>query len=136
MKEITLRATFDNVEKVTDFINNELEQLNCPINIQMLIDIVIDEVFSNIVRYAYSPDTGDATVRFDAEENPLRVVMTFIDSGKPFNPLDTDDPDVTLPASERKEGGLGIFIVKKTMDSVTYSYRDGQNILTIRKILV
>lgn len=136
MKEITLKATIENIDKVTDFINNELEQIDCPLKTQMQIDIVIDEIFGNIARYAYSPDTGLATVQFEAAENPFSAVITFIDSGKPFNPLKTDEPDVTLAASERKEGGLGIFIVKKTMDELSYCYREGQNVLTIRKILV
>ena len=136
MKEITLQATIENIEKVTDFINTELENLDCPLKTQVQIDIMIDEIFGNIARYAYSPATGNAAVRFEAEENPLRAVIAFIDSGKPFNPLKTAEPDVTLSAEERQEGGLGIFIVKKTMDELSYCYRDGHNILTVIKYLV
>ena len=136
VKELTVEAAIENIEKVTDFVNSELDELGCPLKAQMQIDVAIDELFGNIARYAYSPDTGNATVRFDAEENPLRAVITFIDSGKPFNPLDSAEPDTTLSAEERQVGGLGIFIVKKTMDDISYRYCDGQNILTIRKILV
>ena len=136
MKEITLQATIENIETVTDFINNELEGLDCPLKTQMQIDIMIDEIFGNIARYAYGSDTGEATVRFSAEQNPVCAVIAFIDSGKPFNPLESAEPDITLSANERKEGGLGIFIVRKTMDDLSYCYRDGQNILTIRKNLV
>ena len=76
---------------------------------------------------------GKATVRFEVEEAPLSVIITFIDNGKPFNPLKQADPDIHLSAPERNEGGLGIFLVKKTMNLVEYEYKNGQNILKIKK---
>ena len=98
------------------------------------MDVAIDEIFSNIAHYAYNPETGPATVRVEVEENPLSVVITFMDHGIPYDPLAEERPDTTkLSASERPIGGLGLFIVKKTMDDVSYAYKDGQNILTIRK---
>lgn len=133
MKEITVPATLDNVETVTEFVNEQLNALRCPPPVRTQVDIAIDEVFSNIVRYAYSPGEGPATVRVDAEEEPRRVVITFIDQGKPYNPLTTAAPDMTLAAKQRHIGGLGVFMVKNTMDDVAYEYRDGMNILTIRK---
>ena len=102
---------------------------------QMQIDIAIDELFSNIARYAYNPDVGPATVRVEVQENPMAVVITFIDKGVPYDPLKKEDPDVTLSAEERDIGGLGIYMVKKSMDEVLYEYRDGQNILKIKKKL-
>lgn len=63
------------------------------------------------------------------------ISITFSDSGKPYNPLEKPDPDVTLSAEERSIGGLGIFMVKKSMDDMRYEYKDGQNILTITKRL-
>ena len=133
MKELTLDATIENIPAVTDLIDAELEALNCPIRVQTQIDVAADELFSNIANYAYAPGTGSATVRVEIEENPSGVVITFIDRGKPYNPLEKEDPDISLPAEERPIGGLGVFIVKKTMDAVSYEYRDGQNILTIKK---
>ena len=133
MKEITLKAEIGNIPQVIAFIEEQLEKVACPLRAQMQIDVAVDELFSNIVRYAYSPGEGPATVRVDAEEEPRRVVITFIDHGKPYNPLTTAAPDMTLAAKQRHIGGLGVFMVKKTMDDVAYEYRDGMNILTIRK---
>lgn len=100
---------------------------------QMQIDIAIDELFGNIAHYAYNPEVGPATVRVEVVEEPLSVVITFIDNGVPYDPLKKDDPDITLSAEEREIGGLGIYMVKKTMDEISYEYNDGQNILKIRK---
>ena len=133
MKELTIAATVENIETVTHFVNEQLETLDCPRKVQMQIDIAIDELFGNIVHYAYNPDVGDATVRVEVTEEPLAVVITFIDKGVPYDPLAKADPNITLSAEEREIGGLGIFMVKKTMDDITYEYKDGQNILTIKK---
>ena len=133
MKELTIAATVENIETVTDFVNEQLEALDCPMKAQMQIDIAIDELFGNIAHYAYNPDVGDATVRVEVTEEPLAVVITFIDKGVPYDPLSKADPNITLSAEEREIGGLGIFMVKKTMDDITYEYKDGQNILTIKK---
>lgn len=135
MKELTIKAAIENIEKVTNFVNTELEALDCPYKAEMQIDLAIDELFGNIANYAYNPETGDATVRLEVEEDPLSVIITFSDNGKPFNPLEAKEPDTTLSAEERQIGGLGIFIVKKYMDMIDYDYRDGQNILRIKKAL-
>lgn len=135
MKELTIAATLENTEAVTDFVNGELEALDCPIKAQMQIDIAIDELFSNIARYAYAPRTGEATIRVESMNDPFTVVVTFIDKGVPYNPLEKKDPDVTLSAEDRQIGGLGIYMVKKSMDAMEYEYKDGQNILSIKKIL-
>lgn len=133
MKEMTITATVENIEKVTDFVNEQLEAIGCPMKAQMQIDVAIDELFGNIAHYAYNPETGPTTVRVEVTEAPASVIVTFIDHGIPYDPLKKDDPDLTLSADEREIGGLGIFMVKKTMDEITYEYRDGQNILRIRK---
>lgn len=133
MKELTIEAAVDNIEAVTEFINEELESLDCPLKAQTQIDIAIDELFGNIARYAYQPEIGNATVRLEVENDPLSVVITFIDNGVPFNPLEQEEPDVTASAKDRKIGGLGIFLVKKTMNLVEYEYNNGQNILKIKK---
>ncbi len=135
MKEITVDATVDNIEQVTNFINDELEKLDCPMKAQIQIDVAIDELFSNIALYAYNPEVGKATVKVEVNENPLSVIITFIDNGIPYDPLAKEDPDVTLSAEERGIGGLGIYMVKKSMDDVNYEYKDGRNILQIKKHL-
>ena len=133
MKEITLAATVENIETVTEFVNAQLELIDCPIKVQMQIDIAIDELFGNIAHYAYNTEVGSATVRVEVSEAPLAVIITFIDNGVPYDPLGKDDPDITLSAEEREIGGLGIYMVKKSMDEITYEYKDGQNILKIKK---
>jgi len=133
MKEITVAATVENIEAVTDVVNQQLEAVDCPMKALMQIDIAIDEVFSNIAHYAYTPETGNVTVRIEVEDNPQAAVITFIDSGVPYNPLTQTEPDITLSADERPIGGLGIFMVKKTMDELSYEHKSGMNILTFRK---
>ncbi len=133
MREITVAAAVEEVSQVTDFVNAQLAELGCSERIRIQVDVAIDEIFSNIANYAYGPERGEATVRVDVEEEPLCVIITFIDRGKPFDPLSRADPDITLPAAARPIGGLGLFMVKQTMDGVGYAFRDGRNILTVRK---
>ncbi|RKI38091.1 ATP-binding protein [bacterium D16-51] len=133
MKELTIAATVENIQTVTDFVNEQLEAIGCPMKAQTQIDIAIDELFGNIVHYAYHPEIGAATVRVEVEEEPLAVRISFIDNGISYDPLARDDPDVTLSAEEREIGGLGIYMVKKIMDNISYEYKDGQNILRILK---
>ena len=135
MKELTVAATVENIETVTDFVNEQLEALDCPMKAQMQIDIAIDELFGNIAHYAYNPEVGSATVRVEVIEDPLAVTITLIDNGVPYDPLAKADPDTTLSAEERDIGGLGIYMVKKSMDDIIYEYKDGQNILKIKKYL-
>ena len=135
MKELIIDATAENIPAVTDFVNEQLETHGCSMKVQMQIDIAIDELFGNIAHYAYDPDVGPATVRVDLIEKPLSVVITFMDNGVPYDPLKKEDPDTTLSAEERQIGGLGIYMVKKSMDAVEYEYKDGQNILKITKNL-
>ncbi len=133
MKEMVVAATIESIPEVTAFVDEQLEQLECPMKTQMQVDVAIDELFSNIAYYAYNPEIGSATVRVEVTEDPIAVVITFIDNGVPYDPLAKADPDVTLPIEEREIGGLGIYMVKKTMDDVSYEYKDGQNILRIKK---
>ena len=133
MKEMTVRALVKNIPIVTAFVDEQLEELGCPMKAQLQIDVAIDELFGNIARYAYGDGTGDATVRFDFDEATRTVSITFMDSGGPFNPLEQDEPDVTRSAEEREVGGLGIFLVRKTMDNMVYRSAHGCNVLTIQK---
>ena len=133
MKEITLPAIIENISRVTAFVDEQLEALDCPMKAQIQIDVAIDELFGNIARYAYAPGTGEAAVRFDFDADTRTVSITFLDSGIPFDPLARAAPDIHAPAAERGVGGLGIYLVRKTMDRVDYRYADGKNILTIQK---
>ena len=135
MKEITLEARQENVRALTEMVDAELEQLDCPMKAQMQIDVAVEELFVNIAHYAYEPETGSATIRVETQRDPDRVTITFLDRGVPYDPLSRPDPDVTLPAEERQIGGLGVYMVKKSMDDIKYEYRDGQNVLTIVKTL-
>jgi len=135
MKELTIEATVENIGKVTAFVDEQLAAIGCPLKAQTQINIAIDELFGNIAHYAYNPEIGSATVLVEVEEAPLAVQITFIDDGKPYNPLVKEDPDVTLSAREREIGGLGIYMVKKSMDKVSYEYKDGQNVLRILKTM-
>lgn len=134
MKELTTKANVECLDTVTSFIDEELESLGCPPKAQIQIDVAIDEIFSNIAYYAYEDGNGLVTVQIEKGEDSPGVNITFIDSGTPYDPLKREDPDTTLSASDRQIGGLGIFIVKKTMDSVIYEYKDGHNILRIFKL--
>ena len=134
MDQITVSAEVNQVKTVTRFVNEHLEALGCSERIKIQVDVAIDEIFSNIAHYAYDPETGPATVMVEVEEVPLSVVITFVDHGVPYDPLAEARPDVSrLPKEERPIGGLGLFMVRKIMDDISYEYRDGQNILTIRK---
>lgn len=136
MQELNVQAKTENLEQVIDFVNQQLEKINCSMKAQIQIDVAVEEIFVNVSHYAYQSNVGEVIVRIQICQTPLKVVITFIDKGIPYNPLDKKDPDVTLSAEEREIGGLGIYMVKKSMDNVTYVYEEGQNILTIYKEIV
>jgi anti-sigma regulatory factor (Ser/Thr protein kinase) len=133
VSEIMVDATVENMDKVVSFVEEQLDAIDCPMKAKTQINIAIDELFSNISFYAYNPEVGTATVRVDVENNPPAVVVTFIDQGKEYNPLEKDEPDITASAEDRPIGGLGVFMVKKMMDAIEYEYKNGQNILKIKK---
>ena len=135
MKELIIEAKDENLSKVIEFVEEQLESYDCPMKTVMQVDIAVEEIFVNIAHYAYNPSIGTAKVRAEVTEDPLQVTLTFVDNGVPYDPLAKEDPDITLSAEDRQIGGLGIFMVKKSMDDMSYEYKDGQNILTIKKIL-
>ncbi len=133
MKKLTIQATVDNLDEVLAFVDGILEAADCPMKTQMQIDVAVEEIFVNIANYAYTPDVGNAVIGVDVIGEPPCAHISFSDSGMPYNPLEKEDPDVTLTAEQRAIGGLGIFMVKKTMDAMDYEYRHGQNLLTLIK---
>lgn len=136
MPTITLPATLENMDTVIAFVDQQLEPYCCPMEIQFQIDVAVEEMYVNIAHYAYTDRTGEACISCHVEEGtPPQAVIELRDSGTPYNPLARQDPDVSLSAEERAIGGLGIFMVKKSMDQVDYRHEDGFNILTMRKSL-
>ena len=133
MKEMTLKATIENITPVTEWLGGILEEAGCEIKVQRRIFVAVDELFSNIAHYAYAPETGMVTVRVTLRQDPRAVEISFVDSGAPYNPLTHEDPVSGLTSKERKNGGFGIYIVKKSMDDVCYTYADGCNVTTIVK---
>ena len=135
VKEIEVDAVDAKLDEVMEFLEQNLEAVDCSPKAQMQICVAAEEIFVNIAHYAYGSEIGKATVRVELSGDPVTVTITFMDNGVPFDPLAKEDPDVTLAADERKIGGLGIFMTKKTMDDVTYEYKDGKNILQMKKTL-
>ncbi|MBQ9275984.1 MAG: SpoIIE family protein phosphatase [Clostridia bacterium] len=129
----TVAADIDNLPIVLKNTEDFLEDKGATPKVLNQLSIAIEEVFANVAHYAYPPKTGECTIDLNLKDKVFSI--TFTDQGTPYNPLEKDDPDVTLSAEERKEGGLGIFMTKKLMDNILYEHKDGQNILTLEKKL-
>ena len=123
----------EQLQVLLDKVDALLEQQDCSPKAQYQIDVCIEEIFVNIASYAYPDGNGNASFAFGFDENERLMTLVIKDSGVPFNPLERAEPDITLSADEREIGGLGIFITKKTMDTVSYEYKNGNNILTMTK---
>lgn len=135
MKELEIEAVRKNTYSVLAFVDEDLEAAECPMLTQTAIDIAVEEIFVNIANYAYGEETGTVVIQVTIHEDPPSAEITFIDTGVQYDPLANPDPDITLPSNKRKKGGMGIFMVKKSMDEMTYKYEGGKNILTIKKAL-
>ncbi len=133
--KIEIQALTENLQTVLNFIDIHLAQMGASVKIQTQIEVAVEELFVNIAYYAYSPDIGNVVINVEKDFEKKQISFTFTDTGKPYNPLEKPDPDITLSAEERSIGGLGIYMVKKSMDDIRYEYKNGQNILTIMKKL-
>lgn len=133
MEEIVLNAQDNFLDGVNDFIDGILEENGCPPDVVLKVNLCVEEIFVNIAHYAYKPEVGKAKILCEVRKNPRRVVIIFYDKGRPFNPLEREDPDISATAQERDIGGLGIFLVKRTMDRVEYNFEDGKNRLLLEK---
>lgn len=129
------KASISDIPAVTAFAEEVMEKLECPMKTVYQVNVAIDEMYSNIVKYGYGDEPGPVTVQLIEKEDPHCLYIRFEDEGIPYNPLTKEDPDVTLSAEKRGIGGLGIFVVKKTMDDMRYKYENGKNILSIMKKL-
>ena len=132
MEKLTIDATVENLPEATEFITSSLEEKNCSMKTIMQMELVIEEIFVNVASYAYRPTVGLVTIckELDAQS----ITISFIDSGVAYNPLAREDPDVNAKIEDRDIGGLGIFLVKKNVDEIFYERKDGQNILTMKKL--
>ena len=129
----TFPAKVEALSDVLGFVDRTLESYECPMKIQTAICVAIEEVFVNVAHYAYGDGEGDMMLGIGFDEESRNITFRMSDKGTPFDPLKKPDPDITLSAEEREIGGLGIFITKKTMDTVSYAYENGENILTMIK---
>ena len=135
-KEITVSANVESLTAVNEFVADLIAPTNCPMGVQMKIELIVEEIFVNIANYAYDDAGGTATVRGVVAGEPPVLTLSFADEGIPYNPLSQDAPDLSLSVENRPIGGLVIFIVRKNADDVTYEHKDGKNILTVAKKLV
>lgn len=134
-KSLIVDATMENLDRVIGFVEGMLEEAMCPVKICMQISVSLEEIYVNVVNYAYGDKVGMCEIEAELleEDDSREISIVIIDSGKEFNPLAKEDPDITLSAEERKIGGLGIYMVKKSMDEVVYEYTSGQNRLMMKK---
>lgn len=132
---LTVEANIENIETVTDFVNDQLKLMGCSKRAMRQIDVALDELFSNVCNYAYGSETGHATIKVKELPESNSVQITLEDTGIPFDPLSHDDPDVSKRLEDRAIGGLGILMVKRTMNKVHYEYSKGVNTLTVVKTL-
>ena len=129
----TFPAKTEALSDVLGFVDQMLDRFGCPMKIQMAVCVAIEEVFVNVAHYAYPEGQGDVTLSVSFDEGSSTVTFRMIDQGVPFDPLKKPDPDITLSVEDREIGGLGIFITKKTMDSICYVHENGENVLTMTK---
>ena len=134
-EEYVLRvpAKLEGMDVILAFVSYLLDINGCSTKTRTQLRIAIEELYVNVTLYAYPDGDGWAEIRGSVEDGV--ATFTLIDSGRPFDPLAKEDPDTMLSGEDREIGGLGIFMVKTTMDEMTYEYRDGCNRLVMRKKL-
>ena len=132
-RKLKIEAKVDNLQTVMDFVDSELEKMGASMKVQMQMDLAVEELFVNIASYAYPDSVGDAQIVVEQDQEEKALHVSFIDWGQEYNPLEKEDPDITLSANDRQIGGLGIFMVKKNVDAIEYEYSQGRNIVSIVK---
>lgn len=133
MTQKTFPAKVEALDDVIAFLEEALESYDCSMKNSMALCVAIEEVFVNVAHYAYGDGEGDATLELSMDNASRVLTLRLSDSGAPFDPLAKPDPDITLSATDRDIGGLGILITKRTMDEIFYAYENGENVLTMRK---
>ncbi|WP_330366885.1 anti-sigma factor antagonist [Butyrivibrio sp. WCD3002] len=135
MKKLEIEADVNQLNDVMAFIEETLDEAGAAPKTAMQVNLAVEEIFVNIAHYAYAPGKGNAAILVNVDKEAGELSVQFRDTGVPYNPLEKEDPDLTIPVAERQIGGLGIFMTKKVMDDVIYEHKDGQNILTLKKKL-
>lgn len=133
MIEKEFAANDESLADAISFVEEELDKLDCPMKTVMQITVCVEEMFVNVAHYAYGGQEGKVKLSIDGEKGTVSIILT--DKGVPFDPLAKEDPDITLSADDRRIGGLGIFMVKKSMDEVLYERKNNMNIFTMKKVL-
>jgi len=133
MNELTVPGKPEYMDAVLEFIESQLDDAACNDSVKAELLVAVEEIFVNIYSYAYPPKEGDVCIRTEISGNPAVMRIDLIDQGIPYNPLEKADPDITLSVEERQIGGLGIFMVKQSMDKVEYHFENERNILTLYK---
>lgn len=130
-----MKATIDDAQAALDALSDALEEISADRKIRYKVRLALDELLTNVVSYAYEGREGEMEIRWEILDNPKAISVTIIDDGKPFNPLEAEEPEIDLSIEDRPIGGLGLFIVKNTMDDIFYCRENNQNKLTIKKLL-
>ncbi len=130
-----IEAKVTEIEKALDPISDVLEEVGVDHKTCYKVRLALDELLTNVVFYAYDGGQGEVEVSYEIIDDPHHILIKVVDEGKPFNPLTVEDPELNTSVDERKIGGLGLFIVKKTMDEIDYRRENNQNILIIKKNL-
>jgi len=124
-------ATDEALPEALAFVEDELDKMGCSMKTVMQVTVCVEEMFVNVAHYAYDGKDGEIELKLDTDNGMLSIVLT--DEGRPFDPLAKTDPDITLSAEERQIGGLGIFMVKKSMNEVSYERKDNKNVFIMKK---
>ena len=132
MVKKSFKAKKESLPEAMAFLEEQLEKLNVDAKKQMQVSIAVEELFVNIANYSYAAEDGEVEIQIDKD---AVLIISLIDSGQPFNPLERKDPDINAPLEEREIGGLGIFMAKQNADKIEYEYKDGKNIVKIYKKL-
>ncbi len=135
MRQIVVSAETSQLPTVIRFMEATLATSSCTEKKRKQLILAAEEAFVNIAHYAYGGEGGTVGITLTIAKNPPLATLTFTDTGVAHNPLETPPPDLTLPAEQRKIGGLGIYLISQSVDTVSYRYENGQNILTLVKAL-
>ncbi|MBL4648553.1 MAG: ATP-binding protein [Aureispira sp.] len=132
-KKIVIKNTIEEVQRAIRAFETFATQYTIPNNIMMKVNIVLDELLSNIVKYSF-PDGEEHEIDITIELFTTgKLIIQLTDAGIPFNPFDTPEPDLSIPLEDREVGGLGILLVKKLMDSYSYKRQVNLNITSMVK---
>lgn len=135
MKKITVNAVYENLDAALDLVNGEIEAYECDLRLATKIQVTVEEIFVNIASYAYAPKIGEVEITCEIKEDPPTLIVTFVDHGIPFNPLEAPLFDPDSEEDLDAIGGKGIYMIRQYMNDVRYRYENNSNILTIEKIL-